>query len=607
MYVCAFRPLGGPLQKADVFGPLARLRQRGEPEPATLEAGPFLAAVAEGRSLRPLSARFGDIVAVGDVRLDNRAELVSLCRAAVPNSVSDLEVVLRVLDAYGEQALPRVLGDFAFVAWDSRAGRLLAARDAFGVKPLYYRAMGDAMLFASRMDTIASPDAYDTDFMADLLAGLAGPEDRTIWAGVRPIPAGGCLVQRGTAAEGRHFWTPDAFTPVEKAGVQEQVELFRTLFREAVSSRLAAPMATWAQLSGGVDSSSVVAMAQSVTGGEKLAGTLTLVDSLGGGDERRYSDAVIQRFGLRSEQVHDYWAWQDDSGAPPITDGPRPLYPFFARDQRVVDVVRKAGGRVLLSGFGSDHYLLGHLNYMADMAANGRPGAAVREVARWSVQTRLSFWSLLRTEVMRPLVPSRWRGQDPAYAMPSWITARFAKRTGMGSRILTGRAAQDRPGALFARRIVRDIRSIPAWIDRGPFEEGIEVRYPFLYRPLVEASMRLPVSMRIRPDQQKWVLREAMRGLLPEEVRTRNSKGSIDARILWSLTRERRRIDGLLRDPILAQMGIIEPQALRDAVDQARRGIVQNLVFLMSALSLETWLSVRSGKWAAPAAAATAA
>lgn len=607
MYVCAFRPRGEPLQRGDAFGPIARLRRWSERQPTTLTAGRFLAAAEETRSLRPLAARFRDHTAVGDVRLDNRAELMGLCHNDVPPAASDLEVVLRVIDAYGEQAIPRLLGDFAFVAWDARSERLLAVRDAFGVKPLYYTQSRGMLLFAPRMDLLASGNEYDLEHIADLLAGMTLPEDRTIWAGVRPIPAGGYLVQRGTVAEGRRFWSADRFQPAHAADPRESVEEFRGLLRSAVQQRLGAPMSTWAQLSGGLDSSSVVALAQEAYAGERLGGTVTVVDTLGGGDERRYSDAVVGRFDLRNEQVRDYWAWQDDGDTPPVTEAPHPLYPFFARDRRSLAVMQQAGGRVLLSGFGADHYLMGNLGYVADMLAQGNARAAIRETARWSIASRGSFWSMLRNEVVRPFVPARWRGHDERLSVPGWIDRGFAVRTAMDHRVAHGLACHDRPGELFGRKVARDVQSVSSWVDRWPFDEGIEMRYPFLYRPLVEAGMRLPATMRIRPDATKWVLREAMRGTLPEPVRTRNGKGSIDARILWSLRHERSRIDALLRDPILAQLGCIEPQPLRDAVEAARGGVVHNLVYLMSALSLETWLSVRSGTWTMPAAAASAA
>ncbi|MGH7447835.1 MAG: asparagine synthase-related protein, partial [Longimicrobiales bacterium] len=148
----------------------------------------------------------------------------------------------------------------------------------------------------------------------------------------------------------------------------------------------------------------------------------------------------------------------------------------------------------------------------------------------------------------------------------------------------------------------------PAWIERWPYGREIEMRYPYLYRPLVEASLRLPAKQRVRPNAHKWILRQAMRDVLPENVRMRSTKGGIDARILWSLQREKPRLDALLRDPILAQLGCIDAAALRHAVDQARRGIPVNNVQLFTALALETWLSVRNDAWAAaPAMAFSAA
>ncbi|MGH7445481.1 MAG: asparagine synthase-related protein, partial [Longimicrobiales bacterium] len=121
-------------------------------------------------------------------------------------------------------------------------------------------------------------------------------------------------------------------------------------------------------------------------------------------------------------------------------------------------------------------------------------------------------------------------------------------------------------------------------------------RYPFLHRPLVEAALAMPVSARIKPGTQKWVLREAMGERLPAVVRTRKTKGGIDGRILWSLQHERACIDDLLRDSALDALGAVDADALRADVDSARRGVSRNNVYLMSALALETWMSVRAGR-----------
>jgi asparagine synthase (glutamine-hydrolysing) len=314
----------------------------------------------------------------------------------------------------------------------------------------------------------------------------------------------------------------------------------------------------------------------------RVTNTITIVDSLGEGDERTYSDAVVHRYGLRNEQVQDYWAWLDDGEPAPVTDQPSPLYPFYARDRRAWNIVRNAGGRVLLSGFGADQYLYGNLEYITDLATSGRVRDAVSEVTTWSVAMRQSFWAVGRRYLVDPFIARAQQAQQP-----TWLTAPLGSNRDFHSRI-TG-------GPRFARRITETLNAMPAWIERWPDGPEIEMRYPYLYRPLVEASLRLPAKQRVRPNARKWILRQATRDVLPEPVRTRSTKGGIDARILWSLHREKPRLDAMLRDPILGQLGCIDPGALRIAVDDARRGVAMNNVQLFSALALETWLSARNG------------
>jgi asparagine synthase (glutamine-hydrolysing) len=594
VYVCALRPSGERLTKADVFGYMARLRRRAGERIDSLADGPFAAIAVSGPThVRPLLARWRQLVGVGDVRLDNRADVARLAGLAPAHDGSDLELVLAALDAAGEACVPRLLGDFAFVAWDARAQKLLAVRDAFGVKPLYQRAGPGLLLFASETGPLRADDAYDTDYlMSCLLAERAGVE-RTVWRDVRAVGAGGLVRQRGSVQATERYWRAGDFGPADDGDEAANRQAFRGLLEEAVRTRVTGAGEVWAQLSGGLDSSSVVAVAQHA-GGARLGGTITVVDSLGEGDERRFSDAVVERYQLRNEQVRDYWAWQDDGEPPPLTDQPTPMYPFFARDRRAWNVVRGAGARVLLSGMGADHYLYGTLDYITDLASAGRIGEAVREVTTWSVATRRSFWRLGRRYLVDPFLPAGL-ARTGAALPPDWLAPQWGGRggTGAGAR----RPVRPAAGQRFARRVAAELESLTGWLERWPYGDDVEMRYPFLHRPLVEWSLRLPVAQRVRPHARKWILREATRDLLPDQVRLRSTKGGIDARILWSLQHEARRIDALLRDPILAQLGCIEPAPLRAAVEQARRGVPVHNVHLFSALSLETWLAVRAGRW----------
>jgi asparagine synthase (glutamine-hydrolysing) len=577
-------------------------------------AGDGFAAVAstEPDALRPLLARRGALLATGDVRLDNRAEVAAWggVRGA---EAPDLELVAAAYLARGPECLDGLLGDFAFALWDGGRATLLAMRDPFGVKPLFVAREGGALLLASRLAALPREGDFDEEWVADFLVGGAAHSERTIWAGVRAVGPGERLAWRDGREVARRFWRAADFAPAEATDERAATETFRELFGEAVRARTEGGVPVWSQLSGGLDSSAVVSTAQALAGagrGPALAGTVTVVDTLGDGDERRFSDAVVERWGVRNEQLVDFWAWQDD-GAPPVaTDEPRSHFPFWARDRALAARVRGAGGRVLLSGQGPDHYLGGNWGYVTDLLAAGRVREGLRELTRLSVGVRQSFWAGLGRHGILPFLPAaaRLRFARPHEAAPAWLDADFVRRAGVAERLPAVRAlAAPRGGSRFAHGVATEVATLPAFVERGPFQDGIEMRYPFLHRPLVEHSLRLPPAMRIRAGTGKWVLREAMRGILPERVRTRRGKGGIDARLLWAMARERDRLGELLRDPEIARRGWVRAGALRAAVEAARQGEVRSLPFLLCSLSLETWLAVRAGRGAPAREAAPSA
>jgi asparagine synthase (glutamine-hydrolysing) len=601
-WICAVAVPGAGLPPVTGALLAARIAVRGNTA-AVAHAGEFVgAASAEPSALRPLLARRGALLGVGDVRLDNRAEVAAWggVRAA---GASDLDLVLAAYAARGAACLDGVLGDFALALWDGEQRTLLALRDPFGVKPLFRAEESGMLVFSSRLEALARGREPDEEWVADFLVGGAAPPERTVWAGVRAVAPGEALAWSGGRVRSRRFWRAADFAPAGAADETEATERFRALFEEAVRVRLEGGVPVWSDLSGGLDSSSVVSMAQTLAAGGRapaLAGTVTVVETMGEGDERRFSDAVVRRYGVRNEQLVNGWAWQDDGRAPEATDEPRSHFPFWARDRELVGRVRGAGGRVLLSGQGADHYLSGSVSYVTDLLAAGRLRDGLRELTRNVVAARQSFWTGLARHGVAPFLPTwlKLRRARPHEQIPRWLDPGFVRRLSVAERLPMVRTmAAPRRGSFFAHAMVSELERLPGYLERGPFQDGIEVRYPFLHRPLVEHSLRLPPSMRIRPGIGKYVLRQAMRGILPEEVRTRKRKGTIDSRLLWALGKERPRLDALLRDPEIARRGWVRADALRAATDEARRGEARNVVFLLCALSLETWLAVRSGRW----------
>jgi asparagine synthase (glutamine-hydrolysing) len=564
---------------------------------------------AAGLGTGPILARTPGLVVVGNARLDNRDEVARWAEA--PGRLAganDVEVVAAAVDARGAGCIPEIVGDFALVLWDPSRRELKAARDAFGVKALYYTGTGaDLVAFASRASVLADSGAYDSEYIADYLAeGLTRPE-RSVFDGVLAVPAATILSLSHGITRSERYWSAASFRIDERLArhPEEQSAKFRSLFAEAVRLRLTGRDDTWAQLSGGLDSSSIVAMAQQLqkTGQAPagVGGTVTIVDTLSGSDERAYAEEVVGAFGLHNERVIDYWMWQDDGRPPPLTEAPNPQYPFFAQDRRMCELVRNGGGRALLSGLGSDHYLWGNYLFFADWAAKGEIRKATRELARWATLGRTSFWRFAFDNAAVPLLTPRMqrmlnRGK---FAVPPWVDRTFAKQLNMRDRSLAIRAVHGSAARRYEHRVARAVDTLGFGYDSLNFTSQFDVRYPFLHRPLVEFALQLPVELRTRPYERKWVLREAMRGILPEAIRRRPGKAGIAGRMVWSLRRERETVQVLLNDPLIARHGWVDPIRLRSGVEAALGGNGALRGAVIRSLALETWMRVRSGWWPA--------
>jgi asparagine synthase (glutamine-hydrolysing) len=600
-FICLVHTGGEPVNESLRHQYTPRLGLRTEAQNRWTTAGSF-AAITETLDghFGPVIGRRGSLIGVGDVRLDNHDEVAHWTNSSVGEP--DLQLVLAALEQRGPECVKYLLGDFAFVVWDEVRRELIAGRDAFGVRALHFVESSSVVALSSRGSLLARSDDYNLEFIADTLIGGSNCDELNPFAGVTTVPSGSMLRRRGSSTWMTEHWSPHDFPADLTPDADSQAERFRDLFATSVRMRLLGPGEVWAQLSGGLDSSAVVSMAQTLTRGgltPTIAGTITIVDSLGRGDERPYVDAVVRRYKLRNEQAVDYWMWQDDGQSPPLTEMPGTLYPLYARDRQCCEIIRRARGSILLTGVGPDHYLSALPYHVADWLAGARMSAAYRALMQWAVLTRTSFWYELFRSGIRPLLPKPFRHftRSRANRVPAWVEPRFARAMALDKRWPDRQSLDGRPGAKYAGAIADQIGHFGRHSDRTVFDQVLEVRHPFLYRPLVEFSLRLAPELRTRPRQQKWILRHAMRGILPEAVRTRTGKGGIDGRLAWSLIREQERIDDMLRDPLLSQLGCVDARKLRSAVNAIRGGQESVVISVIETLSLETWLRVRSSRW----------
>jgi asparagine synthase (glutamine-hydrolysing) len=542
-----------------------------------------------------------------DGRVDNRHELRRALDAqgAPARDDTDAEIVLRSYQCWGDECANRILGDFAFIMWDGRRRQVTCARDPLGIRPFYYYADARTFvcgseirqIFASR---IVSPRP-NTGMIGEYLSDQPNHLEETLYDGVMRLPPGRVLtLQDGRLRVRRHF-VLDPRKDVRYRTDQQYAEHFRDLFRTCVESRLRSASAASVFLSGGVDSSSILGMAQSLAGRQgPSVNVLSLASSHPEADESVYVQDVCRMWGIRIQVVS-----ADSYVSRSLTDQVEQLQDFpdapnLSPWGPLVDRARAAGSSVVLMGHGGDEWLTGDSLHCGDLLREWRPAAALRQVrhdlrvsriwggnggslrdaARWLIVPVLP--SFIKA-IVRPL---RGRG------FPPWIRPEFANRIDLAQR-LRGDAERVLPFPTAAQRIISSfIESGRGVLEREVLDRfgasfSIEFRYPFHDRRLVEFSLAIPENQRWRDDQTKFVLRQAMHDLLPASVRRRMTKAEFS--YMFTAALEREGTGTLFRTLRLVREGYVDQRSVQRMYERSKVGPGPDLSAVWMILATERW------------------
>jgi asparagine synthase (glutamine-hydrolysing) len=517
-------------------------------------------------------------------------------------TTSDTEVLLAAYSEWGEDALPRLNGMFAFALYDARDRSVLCVRDRFGVKPLYYWSGDGLLAFASEIKALAAhprvPCRPDAGAVAGfLVTGSLDESDRSFFADIRSLPGGHCLRvgEDGRPVVRRWYALPD---PEPQPCRPED---FHALLEDAVRLRLRSDVDVGTCLSGGLDSSSIVALTARLRGKDAAGAhrSFSIVYPEAGLDESRHVAAVVESTGVQGARATPTSAElvRDLPALVRSQDEPFPSAAMYSQ-WRVMRLASEAGVRVLLDGQGGDEVLGGytyHLGpFLAETARRRGWGAAAREIGR------LHGVSGLPRPLLAGLVAYH------ALPVPPALRARAVRRFASHGRLssdLLDRGFAERAGFVQSERhrprtTLLDERregllrtSLPALLryeDRNSMAFSVEARTPFLDYRLVERALALPSSDLVRDGWTKAILRESMAGIIPDCVRLRRDKlgfATPEARWLREIASQLR--EWLGPDACLA--GVIRA----DVLDKWRQGSDEGLATrpgLWRALSVELWL-----------------
>jgi len=532
---------------------------------------------------------------VCEARLDNRPELVKALKC--DPAMADGDLILAAYHRWGTACLSRLVGDFAFVLWDERHHRLLAARDPMNMRPLAWRQRGKRLWLASDTEQLlpllgASP-AFDRVALAGWAGGWPDP-NLSLFEEVELLPPGQALVAENGDLSLREFWRLEPQHRIRYANVADYEAHFRELLDRAVADRLRSPAPLVAtQMSGGMDSTSVTALA--ARHGKELLVISHAYEKRSACDERPLIEETLRHLRLQNHrylETERYLSLPYEELYPPVVESPGTVRSPRYREE--LSLVREEGARVLLTGSGGDELTWGHALTYAQRLKGGELGV-VAEVVRGCRRLELPVGRTLRQLFLAPLLPasvSRLLGRGGRERrLPSWIVKEVAREA--EPRLFAplpvrfdSPALQARYEALMRSSTFHSVRSHY----RVAREVGVEVRHPFFDTRLVAFSFAVPESLWNREGYPKWLLRRAMQRRLPAGVCWNRNKVIFDDFFGGLIRRQADRLRPLLARSRLADLELVETAPLLALFDAVVKGSRPFTVDLLYALMTEVWL-----------------
>lgn len=528
---------------------------------------------------------------------------------------SDTEVLLRLYVAEGAAMLPLLNGIFAFAIWDARIGAMLIARDALGVKPLYYSACEDVVAFASEIKALQPlvPGMEELDHAAlhRYLSFLWCPGEGTPSMAVKKLGPGEAMWVRAGKIERRFTWyrLPAARPPAPRVSEEAAIAGTADHLRRAVHRQMVADVPVGAFLSGGLDSSSVVAFAREVNPGIRCF----TIESAGGQDEGMADDLpyarqmaahlrvpldVVRIDSSRMAQDLEMMVTQLDE---PLAD-PAPLNVLY-----ISRLAREHGIKVLLSGAGGDDLFTGYRRHRALQAEHywrwlpRQARARLENLTRGLDQRRASARRLSKVFNGAALDGDArlvnyflWSRRSDLFAL---YTHAFRERLGKADaeepmlQFLKGLPDTleplERMLALEQRFFLADHNL--TYTDKMSMATGVEVRVPFLDLELVDFASRIPIGLKQRGGEGKWVLKKAMEPYLPRELIYRSKVGFGAPLRRWMRVELRELLGDLLSETSLRRRGLFDPRAVQRLIALNDAGKADASYTLLSLLCIEMW------------------
>jgi len=539
-----------------------------------------------------------------DGRLDNREDLLQSMHDGLRNETCDVLLALAAYQQKGTDGFRNLIGDWSLAIWDQAREAIILASDYAGVRPLYYCVQSERVLWSTRLKPLVEwtqSSEIDDEYVAGFLSFGACPH-RTPYRGIYSVPPGHSVVISRDGAVIRPFWELPFGDTVRYRNESDYEEHLVGLFREAVRCRLRSDKPVMADLSGGLDSSSIVCMATQIirSEGRDPSGLRTLNVEHEGSLDKRFCAAVEKWCGIdafRLSTTNSRFLTEADAGD---------TLPTFWRQlhSRTAALAQQSGAHTYITGQIGDVIMGNFLDDSAQVASLLRRGhlvPALKQSLAWSRALEIPiFWILGRAlQSSMPLLLSSHR--DPAGV--SYVCENSQDSM---DRKFRDRLKLQEPHRFFSkawtqapldrRRHFRGLMEVLELRILQPPEplEHLYYTHPFAHRPLVQYLLSIPADIVCRPGEPRRLMRRAFRGLWPPELRKRRSKDLFDGVFLESLRPIARSFLKAPRQLQVVERGYVDPDDLTVRLDRLSNSLECNEPQLRQVILLELWLRAKA-------------
>ena len=563
---------------------------------------PFHTTAESRREKQPyLSAR--GFVITWDGRLDNREELASDLGSDVKRDATDVALFGAAFDLWESECFWRIVGDWAVSIWNPQQRELIVACDFMAVRHIFYYHKNDRIWWSTDLTPLVllAGDKFhiDDQYIAGYFAN--DPEGHlTPYREIRQVPPGHFIRIHNGAEWASRFWRFSPKSRVRYNTDAEYEEHFREIFRSAVGRRLRSDTAVLAELSGGLDSSSIVCMADSISADNMEA--TTRVDTISYIDTNephaddwiyvRLCEEKRKRSGIHLHSIKKNGRasfWPESFCVFPGSLG---ISETFARERSAA--IASTASRVVLSGIGGDEFMGGVPNptaLLADLIVQFRWLTLTKQLTAWSLAKRKPWVYLLLQASTEFLPATLAKHLLTTGKVAPWLNKTFSRRQKIAFRQLD---VKDHFGLLLPTRrsYIGGVFVLANQLAKKHFEHipAEERRYPYLDRDLIEFILSIPASQLLRPGERRSLMRRSLAGIVPEQILSRRTKQLWSHEPVVTLGTNIEELESYFENPISELFGYIDRGNFLNELRATANGKDTHLARLLKTISLEIWL-----------------